>query len=128
MPSPSHHPVVALERAALARWCTGDPGGFLELSAEDVVYFDPVVPTRVDGRPALAAYYAPITGKIFASEWRMIDPAVTEIGEAAVLTFRFVSSNGDGPRMRWNCTEVYRRTGDGWKIAATHWSFTGDED
>jgi hypothetical protein len=31
--------ILALERAALDRWGKGDPGGFLELYANDITYF-----------------------------------------------------------------------------------------
>jgi len=34
--------IIAMERAALDRWGRGDSPGFLEISAPDVVYFDPV--------------------------------------------------------------------------------------
>src|SRR5512147_2730445 len=33
--------ILALERRALDRWGKGDPGGFLELYAADITYFDP---------------------------------------------------------------------------------------
>lgn len=42
--------IIALERGALERWCQGDPDGFLEISAPDVVYFDPFLDKRLDGR------------------------------------------------------------------------------
>lgn len=124
-----HHPVIDLEKAALARWCNGDPSGFIELSAPDVVYFDPFLPTRLDGLDKLTAYYDGIRGQIFAPRYEMIDPHVTEIGDAAVLTFRFVSYSGsEGGEMRWNCTEVYRKDGANWRIVQTHWSFTGNPE
>ncbi len=120
------HPVVALEKSALERWCNGDPSGFLELSAPDVVYFDPFLPGRLDGLDRLTAYYEGVRGRIFAAHYEMIDPHVAEIGDAAVLTFRFVSSGGsEGDEMRWNCTEVYRKDRGNWRIVQTHWSFTG---
>ncbi|MFK0205517.1 YybH family protein [Agrobacterium sp. NPDC090283] len=119
------HPVIALELAALERWCNGDPSGFLELSADDVVYFDPYLPQRLDGLEKLTEYYEGIRGKIFAPRHEMIEPHVTEIGDAAVLTFRFNSYSGsEGKEMRWNCTEVYRRQNEGWRIVQSHWSFT----
>lgn len=122
------HPVIELERAALARWCNGDPNGFLEISAPDVVYFDPFLATRLDGFERLAAYYEGIRGQIFAPRHEMIEPLVQEIGNAAVLTFRFISFGGnEGAEMRWNCTEVYRRDSSDWQIVQTHWSFTADE-
>ncbi len=123
------HPVIDLEKAALARWCNGDPSGFLEISAPEVVYFDPFLDKRMEGLEALTGYYEAIRGKIFAARYEMIEPKVIEIGDAAVLTFRFLSYAGsEGARMHWYCTEVYRRQADGaWGIAATHWSLISDQ-
>lgn len=59
--------------------------------------------------------------------FEIIDPIVTYIGDAAVLTFNFISYGGsEGARMRWNCTEVYRRSAEKWRIIQTHWSLTQD--
>ena len=121
----SDHPVIALEQAALERWCNGDPDGFLDLCADDVVYFDPFLPARLDGFEQLKAHYDGLRGKIFAPRHTMIQPLVQTIGEVAVLTFRFVSySSSEGAEMRWNCTEVYRQRSDRWQIIQTHWPFT----
>ncbi len=116
--------VIALERAALERWCKGDPSGFLEISAEDVVYFDPFLERRIDGISALAAYYEALRGKVQAARFEMLNPLVQVVGDAAVLTFNYVSYGSDGGRSRWNSTEVYRRQGSTWRLIQTHWSFT----
>jgi hypothetical protein len=115
---------IATERAALDRWGEGDPSGFLEVSAPDVVYFDPFLDARIDGREALAAHYEPLRGKVSIDRYEMDNAKVQIIGEAAVLTFNFVSYGGTDDALRWNCTEVYRRSGSTWQIVQTHWSFT----
>lgn len=115
--------VAALERAGLDRWGKGDPGGFLEITAPDVTYFDPFTERRVDGVAALRALYEPIRGKIHIDRDEIIEPRVQVIGDAAVLTYRFVSEGSEGA-MRWNCTEVYQRFGAEWKIIHSHWSLT----
>jgi uncharacterized protein (TIGR02246 family) len=119
--------IVALERAALDRWAKGDPSGFLEISASDVVYFDPFLDRRLDGHEALAAHYAPIRGKISISRYEMDHAKVQIVGDAAVLTFNFTSYGGSEDAFRWNCTEVYRRAGGSWQIIQTDWSFTRGE-
>ncbi len=116
--------IIAMERAALDRWGKGDPSGFLEISAPDVVYFDPFLNRRLDGREALAAYYAEIQGKVSISRYELLNPRVQLVEPAAVLTFNFVSYGGGEDEYRWNCTEVYRRYAQGWEIIQTHWSFT----
>lgn len=116
--------IVAMEMAALERWCKGDPNGFLEISGDEVRYFDPFLDKRLDGKAALSDYYRALAGKIFADSFEMIDPVVQLVGDAAVLTFNFISRSGDGSVARWNCTEVYALQVEGWRIVQTHWSFT----
>lgn len=116
--------IVGLERRALDRWGKGDPSGFLEISAPDVVYFDPYLERRIDGLDALTAYYEGIRGKVSISRYELINPRVHVIGDAAVLTFNHVSYGGNEDEYRWNCTEVYRRDPAGWRIVQTHWSLT----
>lgn len=118
--------IIAVEARALDRWCSGDPDGFIDLSADDVIYFDPFRDARLNGKAALQALYEDLRGKIFAPRHEMVEPEVQVIGEAAVLTFRFISWNGgEEKRVAWNCTEVYGHGPNGWRIIHTHWSFTG---
>ena len=116
--------IIERERAALTRWLDGDPSGFLDISDEDVVYFDPFIAKRIDGLAALRDYYEPLRGKIHAERFDLLNPHVQHVGELAVLTFNFVSYGGSENALRWNCTEVYRLREAEWKIIQTHWSFT----
>ena len=117
--------ILAMEHAALDRWGRGDPSGFLEISAPDVVYFDPVQEVRVDGLPALTELYESFRGQVQLQSYELLNPKVHLLGEVgAVLTFNYRSLSKSGNITRWNCTEVYRRKGEGWEIIQTHWSFT----
>ncbi len=116
--------LINAERLALSRWCHGDPSGFLELSAGDVVYLDPFIPTRLDGLPALRDYYESLRGKVYTSRFELHNPFVQVLENAAVLTYHFVAYGDDGDTFPWNCTEVFRLTHGEWKIVHTHWSFT----
>jgi len=115
--------LIALESAALRRWGNGDPSGFLEICAPDVVYFDPYLEKRIDGIEALTRYYKTIWGQVRFDRFELINPCVQISGDLAVLTFNYASYTGEASS-RWNCTEVYRRNDDGWKIIQTHWSYT----
>lgn len=116
--------IIDLERRALDRWCHGDPSGFIEQSAPDVVYFDPFIKARIDGRERLLEYYEPLRGTIFAEHFDLVNPRVQVMGQVAVLTFNFVSQSANGREQRWNCTEVYREDPEGWRLVQSHWSFT----
>ena len=115
--------ILALERAALDRWGKGDPSGFLEISAPDVVYFDPFLERRIDGLDALTHLYKSIRGQVRIDRYEFFNPKVKLCGDAAVLIFNYVSYGGE-KQNRWNCTEVYRSTDGAWRIIQTHWSFT----
>ncbi len=115
--------IIAIETAALERWGRGDPGGFLEICAADVVYFDPYREVRVDGLDALTQLYKTFWGQIHIDRFELLNPLVQVRGDMAVLTFNYISWSGDETD-RWNCTEVYRQDGDRWLIIQTHWSYT----
>lgn len=116
--------IIGLEKAALERWNHGDPTGFLELSAPDVVYFDPFLERRLNGLEELTALYTPITGQVHVDRYEMLNPVVQTSEKMAVLTFNLKSYEKETVH-KWNCTEVYRLETDGtWKIIQTHWSLT----
>ena len=115
--------IIALESAALERWGNGDPSGFLEICAPDVVYFDPYQEKRIDGLDALTQYYKGLWRQVHFDRFELLNPRVQLGGELAVLTFNFISYTGDSEQ-GWNCTEVYRRAGSRWEIIQTHWSYT----
>jgi ketosteroid isomerase-like protein len=113
-----------MEKSALTRWGNGDPDGFLEICAPDVVYFDPYQEQRLDGIAALTALYQTLRGQVRFDRFELMNPCVQISGDMAVLTFNYVSYTGGQPS-RWNCTEVYRREQkDTWRIIQTHWSYT----
>ena len=105
--------IIAMERAALDRWGTGDPQGYLEIMAPEVTYFDPNQGKRVDGLQAMRDLLVPLTGKIKVDRYDMVNPTVQRHGDAAVLTFNLVSyrKRADGTEhavARWNSTETVR--------------------
>jgi ketosteroid isomerase-like protein len=119
--------IIRLEKAALERWNHGDPSGYLELYASDVVYFDPYIEKRVDGLETLTKIYEAIRGQVKVDRYEIIDPLVQASDQMAVLTFNLNSHVGDQVQ-KWNCTEVFRLGPSGsWKIIQSHWSLTKPE-
>ena len=122
--------IIALERAALDRWGSGDPLGYLGTYAPDVTYFAPGGEKRVDGLGAMKALLIPITGKIKVDHYEMIGPKVQRMGDVAVLSYNLVS-HANRPNgaviVYWNSTAVYGRIAGKWKIIHSHWSYTKPE-
>jgi hypothetical protein len=119
--------IIGMEKAALERWNNGDPSGFLEISASDVVYFDPYIEKRIDGLAELTKFYEQFRGQVKVESYEMLNPLVQATEKMAVLTFNLKSRSGD-ILYKWNCTEVYGLEPSGeWKIVQTHWSLTQPE-
>jgi len=121
--------IIMLERAALDRWGKGDPGGFLELYATDISYFDPVTAARIDGHQAMVDYYGPWTGGIQIPRYEMVNPHVVVDGRMALLSYNLVNYIRDARGVesvgsRWNSTTVYQRRADTWRAIHSHWSYT----
>ena len=121
--------IIMLERSALDRWGQGDPGGFLDVYAPGITYFDPLISARIDGHQAMADYYRPWIGKIRVDRYEMLNPQVVADGNLALLTYNLVNYIKDAHGVesvgsRWNSTTVHQRHGDAWKAIHSHWSFT----
>jgi ketosteroid isomerase-like protein len=121
--------IVMLERGALDRWGQGDPGGFLDVYAADISYFDPATELRIDGHPAMSEYYAPWTGKIRIARYELLNPQVVVAGSMALLTYNLVNyirdaGGAESVGSRWNSTTVYRQDGAAWRSIHSHWSYT----
>lgn len=115
--------IIAIEKKALEQWNQGNPSAFLEISADDVVYFDPFMEQRLDGLEKLTKLYESLRGQIKVDKYEMINPKVQAAGEMAVLTYNYVAYFDQG-ELKWNCTEVYRLDNKQWRIIQTHWSVT----
>ena len=116
--------IIRKEKRALDSWGSGDPSGFLDISAKDVVYFDPFQDRRVNGWAELKQLYDNLRGAIHVERYEMLNPRVQSVNSMAVLTFNLVSYEIQKVT-RWNCTEVFRLEPDReWKIIQTHWSLT----
>lgn len=120
--------ILSLEKGAMERWRNGDPWDWMEISAEDVTYVDPGLTRPLLGLEEYKAYLKQFEGKIRYQGSEFIDPEVRIYGDAAVLTYNYLSTvtTPEGritDQTLWNTTEVYFRLGGTWKIAHTHWSY-----
>ena len=117
--------IIAMEKAMLDRWGTGDTDGFLELAAPEITYFDPSLEKRLDGREAFEKFLAPLKGSFRVPKYEMIDPKVQVHGEAAVLSYNMIDYDETGINtFRMNVTEVYARHDGRWILVHSHFSIT----
>ena len=56
--------ILDLETAAMERWRTGDPFGFVELTADEICYVDPGLTKPIMGLDEYRRYMEQIVGKV----------------------------------------------------------------
>jgi ketosteroid isomerase-like protein len=113
--------VLALERRAMDGWQVGNPEPALALLDADITYFHYPLQRRLQGLPAVKAFFEPYRGRPLFDAYEIADPEVQVAGDAAVLTYQLVTHRGSTTD-RWSSTEVFRKKKDGWRIVHAHWS------
>lgn len=125
--------IIALERAGLDRWYSGDPMGLIDLFDESVTYFDPTTPMRIDGKQALKAHLQPLVGKVLVDNYDLVNPKVQIHGDCAILSYNLVVhwESEDGTETEdigWNGVDVYARVEGSWKVVHSNWAHTKPVD
>jgi len=125
---PMEEIIMSLENGAMERWRTGDPWGWTEISAEEIIYIDPGLTKPIEGLEAYKEYLKQFEGKINYQVSEFIDPKIKRYGNLAVLTYNYrdARTEADGSILDeslWNTTEVYCLLNGEWKIIHTHWSY-----
>jgi len=116
--------IIAKERAALDRWKTGDTFGFVDIAADEITYFDPIIEKRCDGIQAYREYMASFRYKFSFPSYELLNPKVQMYGDTGVLTFNYEGHSKDGKVDKWNTTEVYHLANGEWKLVSSNWSRT----
>jgi len=127
--TPADDPILSIERAWLDRWGQGDPGGYLDLIADEYTYFDMGLDDRLDDREQAIAVFEPLRGTFTVDRYEILEPRIQRTADLAVLTFnlRNFSTREDGteePGSHWHTTEVFHLDAGEWKLVSTHWSHT----
>ncbi len=122
--------IISLERSALDKWAQGNTGGFIDISADEVTWFDfaPGAQLRIEGIEALRTYLAPFTGQIPPHTYEIVNPKVQIYGNTAILTFHWEGTMTDGtPLDGWKVTSVYQWKEGKWYQVHAHWSVVQTE-
>ena len=122
--------IMALERSALDRWAQSDTEGYIDISADDITWFDftPGEQLRIDGLQAVRNYLKPFIGNIPPHTYDLVNPKVQMYGNTAVLTFHWKGSLTDGtPLDGYKVTAVYNWKDGQWRQVHAHWSVVQSE-
>ena len=115
--------ILALERKAMDGWRRGNPDPTLSVSDDRITYFHAMTDGRLEGVAAVRELYEGYRGTPLFDSYDIEDPKVQGGRDTVVLTYILARRSG-GVTTRWNATQVYQRTPQGWRVIHSHWSMT----
>ena len=121
--------ILSLEKMAMDRLRNSDPGGYLKLGADDILYIDPTLIKPISSLKDLKKHIIEIQGQVHSQRAEFIDARVDSVGNAAVLTYNYrttVLSAAETmiKQTLWNVSQVYNFQDSCWQIVHSHWSYT----
>lgn len=116
--------LLAQSRAALDPYYgDSDPSTYVAMYADHVTAFDPWSKGKKENGAA-KDHLMGFAGSIPSAEYEIVNPRVDLYGDIAILTFNVdLTDPAGGTLAVWNTTQVHHRTGDGWELVHSHWSF-----
>ncbi len=122
--------IIALERSALDKWSQSDTHGYIDISADDVTWFDftPGKQLRIEGIEAIRNFLEPMGKEIPPHKYALANPKVQLYGNTAILTYHWNASTPDGqPIPSWKATSVYNWKDGKWSMVHCHYSIVQAE-
>ncbi|SFC05267.1 Calcium/calmodulin dependent protein kinase II association domain-containing protein [Streptococcus gallolyticus] len=130
--------IIAMEKAALAKFYQGDSTGYQELWDHDnFSYFDANTYERVDTYERIHAFLTNfVDNKVKSNNYQMVAPRVQFGQGAAILTYQLhtvLESFHNNAETHYNVIEIYQENADGkWTVVHSTWApirpFSTDDD
>ena len=109
--------------AANDRWAAGDPMGFTECAATDIIWSDDLgAQNRVIGDEALKTYLEAFIGQIPPHEHVLIDPVFQFYDDVVVVSYRYQGTFEGEAAAPWKVTSVYRYADGDWLSVHENWT------
>jgi len=105
------------------RWASGDPMGFVDCAAEDIVWIDDLsAQNGVSGKEALGAYLQNFKGQIPPHQHELLDQQFQHYDDMVVVYYKYQGIFEDMDAEPWKVTSVYRYADGDWLSVHENWS------
>jgi len=105
------------------KWSSGDPMGFLEYAAQDIIWIDDIGAQKsVSGYEALGKYLETLKGQIPPHKYELLDPVFQSYGDIVIVNYRYQGIFDGVPADPWKATSVYRYQDGDWLSVHENWS------
>ena len=109
--------------AANEKWAAGDPMGFVECAAPDIIWSDDLgAQNRVIGYEELNSYLEAFKGQIPPHQHVLIDPVFQFFDDVVVVSYRYQGTFEGEDAAPWKVTSVYRYADGDWLSVHENWT------
>ncbi len=124
LPTSDEAKAAVMEKITMAseKWSKGDPTGYVECAAKDIVWVDELGATNpVSGYEALKKYLESFKEQIPAHKFELLDPLFQVYNDIVIVTYRYQGIFEGEPANPWRITSVYRYVNDDWFSVHENW-------
>lgn len=125
LPSADEAEAAVMEKITMAaeKWSKGDPMGYVECAAKDIVWLDELGALKpISGSEALKQYLEPYRGQIPAHKFELLDPLFQVFDDIVIVTYRYQGIFDGEPANPWKVTSVYRYVNGDWLSVHENWT------
>ena len=109
--------------AANDKWAAGDPMGFTECAAPDIIWSDDLgAQNRVTGYEGLRTYLEAFKGQIPPHKHVLIDPVFQFYDDIVIISYRYQGTFEEEAGAPWKVTSVYRYEDGDWLSVHENWT------
>jgi hypothetical protein len=124
MPTADEAKAAVMKKLTMAaeKWSTGEPMGYVESAADDIVWADELGAVKpIIGSENLKKYLESFRGQIPAHEFKLVDPIFQVYNDIVIVTYRYQGIFDGVPANPWQITSVYRYINGDWLSVLENW-------
>ncbi|MDX9772406.1 MAG: nuclear transport factor 2 family protein [Bacteroidales bacterium] len=105
------------------RWAAGDPMGFLEYAAKDIIWSDDLgAQNRVIGYDSLKTYLEAFKGQVPPHQHELIEPVFQIYDDIVIVSYRYQGILEGESLPPWKVTSVFRYADGEWLSVHENWT------
>lgn len=125
LPTAEEAKAVVMDKITMAaeKWSNGEPMGYVECAANDIVWLDELGALKpIRGSEALKEYLETFRGKVPAHKFELLEPVFQVYNDIVIVTYRYQGIFDGQPGNPWKITSVYRYENGDWLSVHENWS------
>jgi len=125
LPTTNEAKAAVMEKITTAaeKWSTGEPLGYVECAAKDIVWLDELDAQKpISGSETLKEYLESFRGKIPSHNFKLLDPIFQVYNDIVIVTYRYQGIFEGEAGDPWKVTSVYKYENNDWLSVHENWS------